>query len=206
MLDQQLRELDRAVHSGADHALALRYAPKIRFDLNEPFTPAAVGYSVFRADGESLSFPREIKLAGDGGMAIEYAIWWDWDIQHLYELEHIWVHVDGEGKLVAAEASWHGDFNPMLDADGKMPLEDGRLRCIRSRANTPSRRRRHGFARDKRRPAPAAAFTRARWASMSRLCIKAAFESAHRKTIGWYIPTLSAGNLNRATNFPRSST
>ena len=127
MLDRQLQELERSIPSETDHALALRFAPKIRFDLKEPFFPAAVGYSVFRADGDSPSFPREIKLAQVGAIVIEYAIWWDWDIQHLYELEHIWVHVDRDGNLVAAEASWHGDYHPMLDANGRMPLEDSRL-------------------------------------------------------------------------------
>ena len=122
-----MQELDCSILSETDHALALRFAPKIRFDLNEPFFPAAVGYSVFRADGDSPSFPRDIKLAQVGAIAIEYAIWWDWDIQHLYELEHIWIHIDKEGNLIAAEASWHGDCNPMLDANGRMPLEDNRL-------------------------------------------------------------------------------
>ena len=127
MLDQQMQELDCSILSETDHALALRFAPKIRFDLNEPFFPAAVGYSVFRADGDSPSFPRDIKLAQAGAIAIEYAIWWDWDIQHLYELEHIWVHIDHDGNLIAAEASWHGDYHSMLDADARMPLEDNRL-------------------------------------------------------------------------------
>ena len=179
MLDQQLRELDREVLSEADHALALRYAPKIRFDLNEPFTPAAVGYSVFRADGESPSFPREIKLAGDGGMAIEYAIWWDWDIQHLYELEHIWVHVDGEGKLVAAEASWHGDFNPMLDADGKMPLEDGRLALY-------SEPGKHAFA-------PSAAWLCARQAKTRASC------GIHAGKMGVHVTPLYQGRIRERT-------
>lgn len=127
MLDQQMQELDCSILSETDHALALRFAPKIRFDLNEPFFPVAVGYSVFRADGDSPSFPRDIKLAQAGAIAIEYAIWWDWDIQHLYELEHIWVHIDHDGNLIAAEASWHGDYHSMLDADARMPLEDNRL-------------------------------------------------------------------------------
>ncbi len=58
---------------------------------------------------------------------IEYAIWWDWDIQHLYELEHIWVHLDDAEHVVRGEASWHGDYYTMVDAQGRVPLQDGRL-------------------------------------------------------------------------------
>ena len=127
MLDQQLQALDRAKMSDADYALALRFAPLIRFDRDEPFFPTVVGYTVFRESGASPSFPRDVRLEFPAAIAIEYAIWWDWDIQHLYELEHIWVYVDGAGELVAAEASWHGDYNPMLTGDGGLPLEDSRL-------------------------------------------------------------------------------
>jgi hypothetical protein len=59
-------------------------------------------------------------------LAIEYAIWWDWDIQHLYELEHIWIFVAVDGTITHAEASWHGDYHRML-VDGELPIEDGRL-------------------------------------------------------------------------------
>ena len=114
--------------SEADHALASRYAPQIRFDADEPFLPSIVGYTVFRESGRSASFPRHINLGDAAAFAIEYAIWWDWDIQHLYELEHIWVYVDGAGAVIDAEASWHGEFNAMRDAAGSIPIEDGRLR------------------------------------------------------------------------------
>ncbi len=42
--------------------------------------------------------------------AIEYAIYWDWDIGHLYELEHVWVYVAG-GSVQAVEGSWHGRYH-----------------------------------------------------------------------------------------------
>jgi len=101
----------------ADRALAARYAPILRFDAREPFLPLATGYTIFRETGESPSFRqgRKIDLAPPDGpraeFAIEYAIWWDWDIGHLYELEHIWVYVGADGRVVRAEASWHGDFH-----------------------------------------------------------------------------------------------
>lgn len=58
-------------------------------------------------------------------MTIEYASWWDWDITHLYELEHVWVFLDPGGRVVGIEASWHGDHRIMA-VDGSVPLTDGR--------------------------------------------------------------------------------
>ena len=55
-------------------------------------------------------------------LAIEYAIWWDWDIGHLYELEHAWVYVDAAGRVVRAEASWHGGQHDMR-LDGRLALD-----------------------------------------------------------------------------------
>lgn len=47
-------------------------------------------------------------------LVVEYAIWWDWDIQHLYELEHAWSLVGADGWLLYAEGSWHGGYFPMV--------------------------------------------------------------------------------------------
>jgi len=101
----------------ADRFLAARYAPILRFDAREPFLPLAVGYTIFREIAESPSFRqgRKIDLAPPDGprakFAIEYAIWWDWDIGHLYELEHVWIYVGADGRVARVEASWHGDFH-----------------------------------------------------------------------------------------------
>ena len=58
--------------------------------------------------------------------AIEYAIWYDYDIQHLYELEHVWVYVDYNGRVKKVEASFHGKFLNMVDLEnGELILEDG---------------------------------------------------------------------------------
>lgn len=112
------------------HALAARYAPVIHFDAREPFLPLAVGYTVFHHDDDSPSFPRRIELAPAGTppavAAVEYAIWWDWDIQHLYELEHVWVYVDRAGNVVRAEASWHGGYHDMAVEDS-LPLTGNHL-------------------------------------------------------------------------------
>lgn len=112
----------------ADRALVARYAPILRFDAREPFLPLTAGYTIFRETGESPSFRqgRKIDLAPPDGphadFAIEYAIWWDWDIGHLYELEHVWVYVGADGRVVRAEASWHGDHHDMRH-EGHLALE-----------------------------------------------------------------------------------
>ncbi len=127
MPDEQLKNLQRLEASGPDCELARRYAPVIRFDEREPFLPSVAGYTIFREKAPSASFPREIQRADKVAFVIEYAIWWDWDIQHLYELEHVWVHVGADGDIIHAEASWHGRFHAMRGDDGNPPLQDGRL-------------------------------------------------------------------------------
>ncbi|VAW31530.1 Glycerophosphoryl diester phosphodiesterase [hydrothermal vent metagenome] len=126
-----------------DHQLAARYAPILQFDALEPFLPSVVGYTIFRESQPSTSFPRQIELGEDGVVvAIEYAIWWDWDIQHLYELEHVWVYLDGNGRVVQAEASWHGGYHDMA-VDGVLPMTEERLTLFSEsgkHAFAPSRR------------------------------------------------------------------
>jgi len=116
-----------------DRALAARVAPRLMFDAHEPFQPSVAGYTVFRASGSSPSFPREIRLGSDHParprLAIEYAIWWDWDISHLYELEHAWVYLDDAGQVVEAEASWHGGYHAMRTG-GAIPFTEGRVRLL----------------------------------------------------------------------------
>lgn len=94
--------------SEADLQLALRHSPILRLDRREPFLPSRVGVTVFREAGESPSFPRTVVLPRGADYVLEYAIWWDWDIQHLYELEHVWIAAEEAGRVVAVEASWHG--------------------------------------------------------------------------------------------------
>jgi len=108
----------------AYRALAERHAPILYLDEAEPFQPERVGYTVFHRDRASLSFPRTVEVRPPVVAVIEYAIWWDWDIGHLYELEHVWVHVDKDGQIVRVEGSWHGGYNEM-SVDGATPQEDG---------------------------------------------------------------------------------
>lgn len=130
-----------------DYALAQRYAPVIRFDAAEPFLPTCAGYTVFRAPGPSPSFPRMIPLDAPAVLAIEYALWWDWDIQHLYELEHVWVFVDEAGTIMGVESSQHGSAGgatwewdagrPVLYAEaGKHALTSSSAELIARRSGT----------------------------------------------------------------------
>ncbi len=92
-----------------DLQLALRYAPTLMFDENEPFYPVRVGVTAFRAAGASPSFRRRFAFDDERLDAIvEYAIYWDYDITHLYELEHVWVWVGKDGAVLDCEASFHG--------------------------------------------------------------------------------------------------
>lgn len=87
------------------------YAPIIYFDKKEPFFPVKVGVTLFNAPGVSPSFPREIDFIDVSlQQVIEYAIYWDYDIQHLYELEHVWIYIGRDGEVLDCEASFHGRF------------------------------------------------------------------------------------------------
>jgi hypothetical protein len=104
--------------------LVKAYAPSIYFDKNEPFFPVHVGVSELVPGGTSPSFNRTFPWEGKPLQAIiEYAIYWDYDIQHLYELEHIWVYVGQDGQVLDCEASFHGGFFKGLLRD-RSNLED----------------------------------------------------------------------------------
>ncbi|MFK0524623.1 hypothetical protein ACINKY_20700 [Paenibacillus illinoisensis] len=88
---------------------AMSYAPILMFDQNEPFYPDLVGISLFEKPGPSPSFRREILFPVEAvQFVIEYAIWWDYEIGHLYEMEHVWIYVGHDGEVVDCEASFHG--------------------------------------------------------------------------------------------------
>lgn len=132
-LADDLGDLLKQAPDDADRELAAKHASVIVFDEKEPFLPLVVGYTVFREDGRSPSFPREIALAEEGfpkaSLAVEYAIWWDWDIGHLYELEHAWVFLDDGGNVVRVDASWHGSFHS-AGKDEVFFTDDGRVKLF----------------------------------------------------------------------------
>lgn len=94
------------------------YAPRIYFDKKEPFFPVRVGVSVLHRGERSPSFRRQMDWLNEAiDYAIEFAIYWDYDIQHLYELEHVWVYVGKDGLVLDAEASFHGKYLKALLPD-----------------------------------------------------------------------------------------
>lgn len=112
--------------------LVTTYAPYLLFDENEPFAVNAIGYTVFTETRKSDSFRRVVRVDKETvDFVIEYAVCWDYDIQHLYELEHVWVYVDYEGKVCGCEASYHGKYmNQMLP--GTDIVKDGTHVCLYS--------------------------------------------------------------------------
>lgn len=112
-----------------DEMLVGQYRPKLYFDKKEPFEISAVGYTVFREPQRSRSFPRNIVPRGKG-CVIEYAFWYDYDIQHLYELEHIWVYLDDLGNITDAEGSFHGKFLRLVDPiSDQVMVEESKRVC-----------------------------------------------------------------------------
>ena len=98
-----------------EQELALRYAPIVHFDQNETIPLQPVGYTIAKETTRSQSFPkREIVVPQDAAFVIEYAYYWDYDIQHMYDLEHIWVTVSVDGQVMDAEGSFHGKYLKLL--------------------------------------------------------------------------------------------
>lgn len=93
-----------------DKELILKYKPVILMDEKDPFPVKAVGCSIFKEPEYTLSFRNwKIDPAEYGAaFVIEYAVYFDYDIQHLYDLEHIWAAVGADGSLVDCWSSFHG--------------------------------------------------------------------------------------------------
>jgi hypothetical protein len=106
--------------------LAIKYQPYVWTDKMEPFEVIAVGYTIFRNNCRSQSFPKRlIKVDWEKiDYVIEYAVWFDFDIQHLYDLEHLWVYVDKNGNVINAEGSFHGKYLRMAAPDTGLPVVD----------------------------------------------------------------------------------
>ena len=94
-----------------ERQLALRYAPHVYFDKNETIPLALVGYDIHRGTRRSRSFRRTLAVDLEKAeFVIEYAYYFDYDIQHMYDLEHVWVWVGHDGQVVDAECSSHGQY------------------------------------------------------------------------------------------------
>ena len=90
--------------------LILRYQPYIYKDKLEPFPIRFIGCTIFTEKMRSASFPKwvvdPVKEGAD--RIIEYAVYYDYDIQHMYDLEHAWVAVDTVGNVIDCWCSFHG--------------------------------------------------------------------------------------------------
>jgi len=92
-------------------SLAKQYMPILELDEHEPFLPVAVGVTVLDHPAPSPSFRRQLLFDHPATKyIIEYAIYWDYDIQHLYDLEHVWIYVDNDGTVIDCEASFHSKY------------------------------------------------------------------------------------------------
>ena len=86
--------------------LAAAHRPVFHCCRTEPYPPSRLGWFVTAEPTRSPS--SAFDLIPRAAAVIEYAIWCDWDIGHLYDLEHVWVHVDAAGNVIAVEGSQHG--------------------------------------------------------------------------------------------------
>ena len=105
--------------------LVRKYAPHLRYDKCEPYAPSAVGYTVYRESGKSVSCNLQVRVE-PGETVFEYAFYYDFDIQHLYDLEHIFVTTDGDGAVRGVLGSFHGKFLNNL-IPGETAFEGGHV-------------------------------------------------------------------------------
>ncbi len=100
-----------------DRRLAEKYVPRLRYDRAEPYGLKAVGYTVHRKGGRSSSCSLQLNVE-PGEATVEYAFYYDFDIQHMYDLEHVFVTADREGKVIGVLGSFHGKFlNNLIEGE-----------------------------------------------------------------------------------------
>ena len=110
---------------------AERYLPRIMMDRAEPFEIKGIGYTVFHAPARSRSFRRDVYFDPQRvAFAVEYAVYFDFDIQHLYDLEHIWIYVGHDGAVVDAEASFHGFYLKAMALEGYEIVDQTHLKIF----------------------------------------------------------------------------
>jgi len=109
----------------------LRLSPQLYMDRLEPFKPDRVGVTVFEETAPSPSFDRVIQVDHSKyKYVIEYAIYWDYDIQHIYDLEHVWIYVNHEDEVGYSEASFHGGYRVALLRDHSNLTDDKRIKVF----------------------------------------------------------------------------
>ena len=116
-----------------DLELALRHAPIIHYDAADTIPLRAVGYTVFHETAPSRSFPGRLAEVPEGAaFTVEYACYFDYDIGHMYDLEHVWVTVGRDGAVLDAQGSFHGKYLSILVPGwpGSLPPEDGHVHAF----------------------------------------------------------------------------
>ncbi len=115
-----------------DSELALAYAPILHMDAAETIPLRAVGYTIFRTAAQSASFPKRRIEPEPGGLIIEYAFYFDYDVEHMYDLEHIWVFLGPDGNLRDAQGSYHGKYLNLLlpDFPGALSPDNGHVQAF----------------------------------------------------------------------------
>ncbi|WP_245948087.1 hypothetical protein [Paenibacillus sambharensis] len=120
-------EVQPARQMRLDWELAMRLAPRLYMDELEPFKPVMVGVTLIDRTFPSPSFRRTLNVDQESMLGvIEYAVYYDYDIQHLYDLEHVWVYVAHDGSVLNVEASFHGKYLRGLLPDRSNLGTDGR--------------------------------------------------------------------------------
>lgn len=115
------------------------YLPRLMLNDREPYELGAVGISILDKPGPSPSFKRDIIFdPAEVAYAIEFSMYWDYDIGHLFDLEHIWVYVGHDGGVVDCEGSFHGRYSRVLRSDRTNLLGKQVVLC--------SQPGKHGFA------------------------------------------------------------
>lgn len=93
--------------------LVASLAPEYRLDVVEPFKPQAVAWNILNSSSSSSFKSLDIDLL-DGQAILEGAVWWDWDIQHVGDLEYVWVvYEKSTGKPAACYATASGKVRLM---------------------------------------------------------------------------------------------
>lgn len=107
-----------------DNELFINFCPVLKEDGHEPFHITAVGCTVFKESAKSPTSNFHVEVTGRTATVIEYAFFWDYDIQHLYDLEHAFVYLDKENRIIDLISSFHGRFyrQSAVSFEGQRPI------------------------------------------------------------------------------------
>jgi len=95
----------------------MKYSPIFYKDANEPFTIQGIGCTEYKKSSKSVSSKFNIEFSKNTASVYEYAVYWDFDIQHLYDLEHVFVFVNEAGDVIDVISSFHGKFYRQSDVE-----------------------------------------------------------------------------------------